>query len=180
VIHDGNDPYAVLGVSPGASQREIRGAFRTAALKWHPDKNAAANADSKFREARRAFEQLRDAGGRETTSCPACSSGPGSAPADTQVPWDEFWAWLDADEDSAAYDWVFDLCGRHWDSILVLDIEDEEVLERRLRRAESILRTVSVGRDVGVWLEKLGSRIFWIGMAVVLVVMIVGVSKSCS
>ena len=33
------DPYAVLGVAAGASEREVRRAYRHMALRWHPDKN---------------------------------------------------------------------------------------------------------------------------------------------
>jgi DnaJ-class molecular chaperone len=32
------DPYAVLGVKPGASAEEIHAAYREAAQKFHPDK----------------------------------------------------------------------------------------------------------------------------------------------
>lgn len=34
---DSNDPYAVLGIDPGASEEEVSAAFRTNMLKYHPD-----------------------------------------------------------------------------------------------------------------------------------------------
>lgn len=32
------DPYRVLGISRSASETEIKRAYRSLALKWHPDK----------------------------------------------------------------------------------------------------------------------------------------------
>ncbi|HMR85432.1 MAG TPA: DnaJ domain-containing protein [Niabella sp.] len=35
----GETPYQVLGIMPGASQSEIKKAFRKLISKWHPDRN---------------------------------------------------------------------------------------------------------------------------------------------
>lgn len=56
------DYYAVLGVSRSASSEEIKRAFRTHALKYHPDRNPGdAEAERRFREVAEAWEVLGDA-----------------------------------------------------------------------------------------------------------------------
>lgn len=55
------DYYEVLGVSRDASQDEIKRAWRQAALKHHPDRNAdKPSAEAKFKEAAEAYEVLSD------------------------------------------------------------------------------------------------------------------------
>ncbi|RJP38286.1 MAG: J domain-containing protein [Desulfobacteraceae bacterium] len=59
------DPYAVLGVEPGASAEEIHAAYREAAQKFHPDKVShlgeefQALAQQKFVEIQEAYEVLK-------------------------------------------------------------------------------------------------------------------------
>ena len=38
-ILDTDDPYDILGLKRGATQAEIKKAFKTLAMKWHPDRN---------------------------------------------------------------------------------------------------------------------------------------------
>jgi len=55
------DPYEVLGVPKGASEADIKKAFRTLAKKHHPDKHAGdAAAQKKFQEISAAYDILGD------------------------------------------------------------------------------------------------------------------------
>jgi molecular chaperone DnaJ len=53
------DYYEVLEVSNGASDADLKKAFRRLAMKFHPDRNPDdAEAEAKFKEAKEAFEVL--------------------------------------------------------------------------------------------------------------------------
>lgn len=55
------DYYEVLEVSKGATQDEIKKAYRKLAIKYHPDKNPDDHtAEDKFKEAAEAYEVLSD------------------------------------------------------------------------------------------------------------------------
>ena len=56
------DYYDTLGVSRGASEAEIKKAYRKKAVQFHPDKNPDdASAEDKFKEAAEAYEILSNA-----------------------------------------------------------------------------------------------------------------------
>lgn len=67
-LHDANDNadkarnrdyYKILGVDRGASQDEIKKAYRKLAIKWHPDRNADSEENKKIAE--RKFQDISDA-----------------------------------------------------------------------------------------------------------------------
>lgn len=56
-----SDPYAVLGVSRGASADEVRSAYRRLARQYHPDVNPDdPGAEEKFKEVSQAYAILSD------------------------------------------------------------------------------------------------------------------------
>ncbi|XP_005112659.1 uncharacterized protein LOC101856627 [Aplysia californica] len=57
--------FSTLGVRLGASEDEIKKAYRTLAKKWHPDKNSAPGAKEKFQEIAGAYEYLSSKDRRE-------------------------------------------------------------------------------------------------------------------
>lgn len=55
-----SDPYRVLGLEPGASEDEVKRAFRRLAREHHPDHNPGdAGAAERFKRLRAAYDQLR-------------------------------------------------------------------------------------------------------------------------
>ena len=85
-MRDDVDHYELLGVSPQASDAEIRAAYRRAAKRWHPDANDHAEAHRRMRALNEAYRvlsdpQLRRDYDRQRPSAPggqgAHPSGPG-------------------------------------------------------------------------------------------------------
>ncbi|MBR4768688.1 MAG: J domain-containing protein [Lachnospiraceae bacterium] len=56
------DPYKVLGVSPDASDDEVKKAYRTLSRRYHPDANVnnpnKAAAEEKFKEVQAAYDEV--------------------------------------------------------------------------------------------------------------------------
>ena len=54
------DYYKDLGVEPGASEDEVKKAYRRLARKYHPDVSKEADAEERFKSLNEAYEVLRD------------------------------------------------------------------------------------------------------------------------
>jgi molecular chaperone DnaJ len=83
------DYYEVLGVARGASESEIKSAYRKIALKEHPDRNPGdKQAEERFKEAAEAYSVLADADkrarydrfGHAGVTGPGAGAGPGFNP----------------------------------------------------------------------------------------------------
>jgi molecular chaperone DnaJ len=54
------DYYEILGVARDATKDQLKDAYRTLALKYHPDRNKEAGAEEKFKEISEAYAALSD------------------------------------------------------------------------------------------------------------------------
>src|SRR5438309_4203757 len=54
------DYYKILGVERGASDEDIKKAYRKLARKYHPDVSKEPNAKEQFQEVSEAYETLKD------------------------------------------------------------------------------------------------------------------------
>lgn len=54
------DPYAVLGLAKDATPAQVKKAYRTMSMTYHPDKNSAPDAVEKLRQVSDAYEMIGD------------------------------------------------------------------------------------------------------------------------
>jgi len=52
------NPYKILGLNEGASEQEVKKAYRTLAKKYHPDVNKDSKAPEKFQEISKAYNDI--------------------------------------------------------------------------------------------------------------------------
>ena len=67
------DPYAVLGVRPGAPDPEVAAAYRDAAKRWHPDRAGEAG-EERMAEINAAYDLVRAAA--QHSSAPRVAPAP--------------------------------------------------------------------------------------------------------
>ena len=54
------DYYEILGLSKGATDADLKAAYRKMALQYHPDRNKDKDAEVKFKEVNEAYQVLSD------------------------------------------------------------------------------------------------------------------------
>ena len=82
------DYYKILGVSPDATQDQIKKAYKKLAFKHHPDRNKRKNAKSKFQRITEAYAVLSDSKKRkeyDTFDCRCPQSGDSQQPGRQQI-----------------------------------------------------------------------------------------------
>src|SRR5512136_1944464 len=57
---DKKDYYEVLGVAKDSSEKDIKGAYRKLAMKYHPDRSEEPGAEERFKEISEAYAVLSD------------------------------------------------------------------------------------------------------------------------
>ena len=85
-----DDPYEVLGVSPGASVDEIRSSYQRLARVHHPDRQASSggggdDAAAAFRRVQRAYDALREPDARRRHDAEARAAAMAGAAAAARV-----------------------------------------------------------------------------------------------
>jgi molecular chaperone DnaJ len=63
---DIDNAFAELGLTPGATEPEVKAAWRRLVSRWHPDRNDSAAAVAKMQRINRAVETIRRAGLRSS------------------------------------------------------------------------------------------------------------------
>lgn len=71
-----SDPYKVLGLSPGASDEEVKAAYRALAKKYHPDLNPGnERAAARMNEINAAYDQIKNPQPQQETGDPGYGYG---------------------------------------------------------------------------------------------------------
>ena len=81
-----DNAYAELGLAPGASEAEVKAAWRRLVSMWHPDRNSSANAVQKMQRLNEALEQISSAGFARRATRKRAEPSPAPAPRPEPAP----------------------------------------------------------------------------------------------
>lgn len=87
-----DNAFAELGLPSGATEREVKAAWRRLVSQWHPDRNNSADAVARMQRINRAFEEIRNAGfaeGPESAGASDVEPRPEAAAASASADADE-------------------------------------------------------------------------------------------
>ncbi len=103
------DPYETLGVDKGASDDEIRRAYRKLARTHHPDVSKEADAEERFKEIGEAYALLSDEERRAEWDRYGAAGPPppGAGPFGAGSPYGDADGWTVRADDPGAYDDLF-------------------------------------------------------------------------
>lgn len=80
MYQDIDDAYAELGLAPGASEAEVKAAWRRLVSRWHPDRNPGAAALARMQRINRSFEAIRARGFVAAADAEPASPPPAAEP----------------------------------------------------------------------------------------------------
>jgi molecular chaperone DnaJ len=82
VEQDIDNAFAELGLTPDATELEVKTAWRRLVSQWHPDRNGSAAAVTKMQRLNRAIEAIREAGFLKPGASASSAGGAKSHPSD--------------------------------------------------------------------------------------------------
>lgn len=87
-----NDYYTVMGLERGATEKEIKMAYRRLARKYHPDLNKEPGVEEKFKELGAAYEVLKDPEKRKMYDQYGVAGAPNQNTGPSEQQYSQAWA----------------------------------------------------------------------------------------
>ena len=159
-----NDPYAVLGLSPDCSDKQLKKAMRRLSKRWHPDMNPGqeAFAQKKFREVREAYGEIlreRATGQRNSYAKPEEEQRTYADPDDhSEFRWERGATWEKAGfdkkntESNGEETWSSDAEGKNHDSDVYRRPKRKEAVDTKLIIATHLLKAYKY-EEAYAWLN---------------------------